>query len=30
MNNDKIKNQRKDDEEKIAEEMFKKVRLGVA
>ncbi len=30
MNNEKIKNQRKDDEEKIAEEMFKNVRLGVA
>jgi hypothetical protein len=27
MNNEKIENQRKDEEEKVAEEMFKKVRL---
>ena len=27
MNNEKIKNRRKDEEEKVAEEMFKKVRL---
>ena len=29
MNNEKIKNQRKDEEEKVAEEMFKKVALGL-
>ena len=27
MNNEKIENQRKDEEEKVAEEMFKRVRL---
>ena len=30
MNNEKIENQRKDEEEKVAEEMFKKVVLGAA
>jgi len=28
MNNEKIENKRKDDEEKVAEEMFKKARLS--
>ncbi|VVB54530.1 Uncharacterised protein [uncultured archaeon] len=28
MNNEKIENQRKDEEEKVAEEIFKKVVLG--
>ena len=30
MNNEKIENQRKDEEEKVAEEIFKKVSLGIA
>ena len=30
MNNEKIENQRKDEEEKVSEEMFKKVRLYMA
>ncbi|CAG0974337.1 hypothetical protein METP2_01584 [Methanosarcinales archaeon] len=30
MNNEKIENQRKDEEEKVAEEIFKKVLLGAA
>ena len=30
MNNEKATKQRKAEEEKLAEEMFKKVRLGVA
>lgn len=30
MNTKKIENQRKDEEEKVAEEMFKKVVLGAA
>ena len=29
MNNEKIETQRKDEEEKVAEEIFKKVVLGV-
>lgn len=30
MNNEKIENNRKDEEEKVAEEMFKRVVLGAA